>query len=153
MARDLLQRAIDIATESASTDGGPFGCVVVTSSGGVYEGRNDVVAAVDPTAHAEIQAIRKACCAENTHDLSGAVLYASGEPCPMCFAAIHWAHIDGVYFAATHDQAAAAGFDDSFISDVACGRVADPLPFTHMPNNRDNAPFEAWECNPDRVEY
>ncbi|SDL81158.1 guanine deaminase [Corynebacterium mycetoides] len=149
---DHLQRAIEIATESAGSDGGPFGCVIVTERG-VYEGRNDVVARHDPTAHAEIQAIREACRAEGTHDLTGAVLYASGQPCPMCFAAIHWARIDTVLYAATNDQAAAAGFDDSFISEVACGNADGPVAFRHAPQDNDNAPFDAWAANDDRVQY
>lgn len=147
-----LERAVDIAVESARSGGGPFGCVVVTEQG-VYEGHNEVVTGTDPTAHAEIQAIRAAAAAENTHDLSGAVLYASGQPCPMCFAAIHWARIGEVCFAATDDQAAAAGFDDSFIAEVVCGRADGPIPFTHVPLARSNAPYEAWEKNDQRVEY
>ncbi|TVS24338.1 nucleoside deaminase [Corynebacterium sanguinis] len=149
---DHLARAVEIAVESARTGGGPFGCVVVTERG-VYEGHNEVVSRCDPSAHAEVQAIRAAARAQRTHQLSGAVLYASGQPCPMCFAAIRWARIDEVYYAATYAQAADAGFDDSFISDVMVGRVPDPSPFRHVPLAQSNAPFEAWAANSDRVEY
>ncbi|WP_291313063.1 nucleoside deaminase [Corynebacterium sp. UBA2622] len=150
---DYLTRAIEIAERSARSGGGPFGCVVVTADGDVFEGRNEVVPASDPTAHAEIQALRAACAAAGSPDLAGATVYASAQPCPMCFAALHWANVSGVVYAAAAGQAAAAGFDDSAIADIAAGRAEDTIPFVHDPRGNDNAPFEAWEHNPDRVEY
>ncbi|WKD57418.1 Guanine deaminase [Corynebacterium capitovis DSM 44611] len=149
---DFLERAVEIATTSASGDGGPFGCVVVTSDGAVYEGRNEVVTRRDPTAHAEIQALRAAA-AHHGHDLSGATLYSSARPCPMCFVAIHWANVERVEFAARSDQAAAAGFDDEWLARVTSGLEASPVQFRYRPLPSDNAPFEAWAANPNRVDY
>lgn len=148
-----LARAVALAVESVEVGGGPFGCVVVTTDGRAFEGRNEVVATRDPSAHAEIQAMRAAGAATGSHDLSGAVLYASGEPCPMCFAAIHWANVESVVYAAESAQAAAAGFDDSWIADIQSGRTADPVPFVHVPRPDSAAPFEAWAAHPDRAEY
>lgn len=150
---DHLDRAIEIAERSAATGGGPFGCVVVAADGSLHEGSNEVVARRDPTAHAEIQAIRAACAAAGTHDLTGAVLYSSARPCPMCFAAIHWAGVESVVYAAASAQAAAAGFGDSWIEEILAGTRRDPVPFVHDPRPGDNAPFDTWAANPDRAEY
>ncbi|WP_273412126.1 nucleoside deaminase [Corynebacterium appendicis] len=148
-----LERAIELATESASTDGGPFGAVVVTENGTVYEGHNTVVASHDPSAHAEVNAIRAACAGEATHDLAGAVLYASTQPCPMCAAAIYWAGIARVEYAATAQQAAAAGFSDVDIAEYLKGTLDSPVPFTHQGHSLSDAPFTAFENNPNAVEY
>lgn len=148
-----LERAIKLATESASTDGGPFGAVVVTANGTVYEGRNTVVASHDPSAHAEVNAIRAACAGEVTHDLTGAVLYASTQPCPMCAAAIYWAGIARVEYAATAQQADAAGFSDVDIAEYLKGTLDSPVPFTHQEHSLSDAPFTAFENNPNAVEY
>jgi len=152
-ANHHLDRAIELATESASTDGGPFGAVVVTASGRVYEGRNTVVSSNDPSAHAEVNAIRAACAAESTHDLSGAVLYASAQPCPMCAAAICWSGIERVEYAATEQQAAAAGFSDTDIAEYLKGTRESPVPFTHQEHSLSDAPFTAFQANPNAVEY
>jgi len=152
-APDHLGRAIDIAVDSATSGGGPFGCVVVTADGRAFEGRNEVVALCDPSAHAEIQAVRAACAALGEPALPGATVYASAEPCPMCFAALHWAGVESVIFAATPAQAADAGFDDTAISGIATGETVDPIPFVHVPRANSDAPFAAWRSNPDRAEY
>ena len=150
---DHLARAVDIAVDSATSGGGPFGCVVVTADGRAFEGRNEVVALSDPSAHAEIQAVRAACAALGGPDLSGATVYASARPCPMCFAALHWAGVESVVYAATSAQAAGAGFDDAAIADIMAGKAVDPIAFLHAPRDDSDAPFAAWRANPDRAEY
>jgi len=112
----FLQRAIALAAGNARTSaGGPFGAVVVKDGVVIGEGVNQVTAHHDPTAHAEVLAIREACRKLGVFQLPGCELYTSCEPCPMCLGAIYWARVDRVYFAATQQQAAEAGFDDAFI--------------------------------------
>lgn len=114
----FLQRAIDLAVENVKSGrGGPFGAVIVCRGRIVAEGTNLVTAINDPTAHAEVMAIRAACGLQERLHLEDCVIYSSCEPCPMCLGAIHSAKLAGLYFAATRDDAAAAGFDDSFIYD------------------------------------
>ena len=111
-----MRRAIEIARLTAMIDhaGGPFGCVVVRDEAVVAEGANRVLADHDPTSHAEMNAIREACSQLGTHNLSGCILYTSGEPCPMCYAACCWAHVDAIYFASTCEDAHQFGdFDDT----------------------------------------
>ena len=126
MNRDeLMLRAVSLAERNAaSVTGGPFGAVIVKDGKVVAEASNTVTVDNDPTAHAEVNAIRKACAALGTFDLSGCELYTSCEPCPMCLAACYWAHIDRVYYAADREDAAAAGFDDSDIYREQGGRSA-----------------------------
>ena len=113
---DHMRRAISLAEDNASSgNGGPFGAVIVKDGKVVAEGSNTVTVDNDPTAHAEVNAIRRACAVLGTFDLSGCELYTSCEPCPMCLAACYWAHISRVYYAAGRDDAAAAGFDDDMI--------------------------------------
>ena len=112
-----LRSAIDVAVRNASEDGGPFGAVVVTADGREFTAVNRVTADNDPTAHAEVSAIRAACAALGTYDLSGAVLYSSCEPCPMCLSSSLWARLDAVYFAADRHDAADGGFDDAVFYD------------------------------------
>jgi tRNA(Arg) A34 adenosine deaminase TadA len=113
-----LARAVELSRIGMRADAGyPFGAVVVRDGSVVAEAYNRVVVDHDPTAHAEIEAIRAAGVAMGTHDLTGCVLYASGEPCPMCLAALYWAGIDTIYYAGTVDDAAAIDFDDRFIFD------------------------------------
>src|SRR5699024_3814849 len=111
--RAFLTTAINLAARSAETGGGPFGAVVVTATGGLYPAHNTATATHDPTAHAEVNALRAAGAGEGTNDLTGAVLYSSSEPCPMCLTAALWARVDRLVYAATIDYAATAGFDDS----------------------------------------
>ena len=113
--QELMQRAIDLATENVRNGGGPFGAVIVRDGKIVAEGVNRVTSQHDPTAHAEVQAIRQACQALNTFDLTGCDIYSSCEPCPMCLGAIYWAHLDHLFFAGTKNDAARVGFDDAFI--------------------------------------
>ncbi len=124
----------------------------------VARGGNRVVADRDPTAHAELVAIRTAARVLGTHDLSGCVLYASCRPCPMCLTAAWWARVDRVVYAATTEEASAAGFDDErFWAAIAQAAItqpsADPSPLQHLPIPERTEPFAAWAANPDRQPY
>jgi guanine deaminase len=151
---ELLRKAIALAVESAGTDGGPFGAVVARGDDVIATGTNRVTASGDPTAHAEIVAIRRAAEALGTHDLSGCTLYASTEPCPMCLAATWWARIGEIVFAADRDAAARAGFDDAAIyKEVASEREVRSIPCVQHLADEGEAPFEAWAANPARRPY
>ncbi|MCB7136600.1 nucleoside deaminase [Cellulosimicrobium marinum] len=149
-----LDRAVALAVESVANAGGPFGAVVVTSDGRVFEGNNRVTQDHDPTAHAEVTAIRRACAALGTHDLTGATLYSSCEPCPMCLASALWARVDAVHFAADRHDAASAGFDDAVFYDFF---AADPgervMSVLHTRTPDAVAPFDAWRVLESRIEY
>lgn len=149
----FLEQAIRLAAESAAGGGGPFGALVVTADGKVHSGVNRVTRDNDPTAHAEVVAIRNAASASTTFDLSGAVLYASCEPCPLCLAAALWARVDRVYFAADRHAAAAAGFDDALFYEYFDGTRPDLMPVRQAAVPTSEVPFDAWRDNPDRVEY
>ena len=112
---DFMRQAIALAVENVKSGGGPFGAVIVKDGKVVATGVNRVTSDNDPTAHAEVNAIRKACMLLGTFDLSGCVLYTSCEPCPMCLGAIYWAHLDKIYYGANQRDAASANFDDSYI--------------------------------------
>ena len=151
---ELLRQAIALAVESAGTDGGPFGAVVARGEQVISTGTNRVTASGDPTAHAEIVAIRRAADALGTHDLSGCTLYASTEPCPMCLAATWWARIGEIVFAADRDAAARAGFDDAAIyKEVASDHQVRSIPCRQHLAGEGEAPFEAWAANPARQPY
>jgi len=134
--------------------GGPFGAVIVKAGSIVGRGNNQVVRAMDPTAHAEIVAIRDACAALGSHVLSGCDVYATCEPCPMCLAALYWARVDRVYYACTCHDARDAGFDDAFI----CRELALPLAERQLRMHqalRDEALtlFDEWRANPGWTRY
>lgn len=149
-----MQRAIDLAVENVRNGGGPFGAVIARGGEIVAEGVNRVTSQHDPTAHAEVQAIRKACSKLNTFDLTGLDIYASCEPCPMCLGAIYWAHLDHLYFAGTKDDAARIGFDDAFIyKELPLPIHERKLPTEAMMNAEAQAPFLAWQEKDDKVEY
>jgi len=151
---ELLRKAIALAVESAGTDGGPFGAVVARGDEVIATGTNRVTSSGDPTAHAEIVAIRRAAEALGTHDLSGCILYASTEPCPMCLAATWWARIGEIVFAADRDAAARAGFDDAAIyKEVASDREVRSIPCVQHLADEGEAPFRAWAANPARQPY
>jgi len=139
-----------------SADGrhGPFGAVICKNEQIIAEGWNKVVSASDPTAHAEITAIRRACKQLNSIDLSGCTIYCSCEPCPMCLAAIYWAKLDKIVFAATHKDAAAAGFNDSYYYEEI-GKSWEQRTLLWKQELRDEGRrvFEAWCLNPNKVEY
>src|SRR5690606_576281 len=149
-----LTQAIELAARNVAAGGGPFGAIVVTPDGRVFEGVNRVTTDNDPTAHAEVTAIRTACRALGTFDLSGCVLYASCEPCPMCLASALWARVDRVYFAADRHDAARAGFDDAVFYDYFEGRGGPSLmPVERVRVAASGEPVRAWEAFDGRVEY
>lgn len=154
---EYLARAVNLAAENVRNEGGPFGALIVSANGHVFEGVNRVTANLDPSAHAEVTAIRNACQGLGTFDLSGAVLYTSCEPCPMCLATSLWARIERVYFAADRDDAADAGFDDAvfyryFEGDAEARAV---LPVTQEPLTPEHriSPFTAWSRSSTRTDY
>lgn len=149
---DYLQRAIDLATESARHGGGPFGAVLVTADGQVFEGTNAVTLTHDPSAHAEIVTMRHAGSALGTHELVGATLYSSCEPCPMCLTASMWARIDRLVYAANAAEAGEAGFDDRAFYAHLRGSTT-PFDYEHRAIQSRLQPFETWESNPERIDY
>jgi hypothetical protein len=152
--QELMQRAIDLAVENVKQGGGPFGAVIAKDGEIVAEGVNRVTLQHDPTAHAEVQAIRKVCAKKQGFDLSGYDIYSSCEPCPMCLGAIYWAHLDHLYFAATKDDAARIGFDDAFIyQELPLPIHERKLPTAEMMRQEAQAPFNDWEEKGDKVEY
>lgn len=152
--RTFIGAALALARKNAaSADGGPFGAVVVHDGQVVGEGQNSVTTANDPTAHAEIVAIREAAKRLGRFDLKDCVLYTSCEPCPMCLAAAYWSRIDRVVYAATQDDAAAAGFDDAFLYDELAKEKADrTLECVQLTIDGDD-PFAVWLANPNRIPY
>ncbi|WP_248761784.1 nucleoside deaminase [Pseudarthrobacter sp. SSS035] len=152
-ATRYLEQAIELAIRNVSDGGGPFGALVVTPDGRVHEGINRVTRDNDPTAHAEVVAIRAAAAAGATFDLSGAVLYTSCEPCPLCLSAALWARIDRVYFAADRHGAAAAGFDDAVFYEYFNGTRPELLPVAQTAIPASDAPFDAWRRNTKRKDY
>ena len=152
---ELLREVIEMGVDSAAGVGGPFGALVALEDGRVVgRGTNRVISEGDPTLHAEVVAIREACRKLGTHDLSGAVLYASCEPCPMCFGAAYWARVDRIVHAASRADAAAAGFDDAAIhADVARPPQERELATVQLLAEEGWRPFAAWEANPERTPY
>lgn len=151
---DFMRQAIALAVENVKNDGGPFGAVIVKDGRVVATGVNRVVPDNDPTAHAEVNAIRAACVKLGTFNLSGCVLYTSCEPCPMCLGAIYWAHIDKIYYGATQYDAAAVDFDDSFIyRELELEPAERNKPVENILHNEALAPFDAWRSKADKVEY
>ena len=157
MAADpsLMQVALKLATDNvASGRGGPFGAVIVRRGEIVARGANTVTATNDPTAHAEVNAIREACDVLQTFQLSDCEMYTSCEPCPMCLGAIYWARLSAVYYANTQADAARAGFDDSFIYDeIALPPEQRKLSIVHMPLPGADECFEKWRESERRIEY
>lgn len=151
----LMRRAIKLAREGvASGLGGPFGCVVARDGVVIGEGNNRVTSTNDPTAHAEVVAIREACKTLGTFQLDGCVIYTSCEPCPMCLGAIYWARPERVYIACTRDDAANAGFDDAFIYDELNKDLDDrKVPCHVLLRDEGIEVFQEWIANPDKVEY
>jgi guanine deaminase len=154
MDEKWLGQAIDVAIANVAEGGGPFGAVVTRDDQLVAVGANRVTVDLDPTAHAEVMAIRAACRAEGDFSLAGATLYASCEPCPLCLAAALWARVDGVVYAADRDDAADGGFDDrAFYELFDRPRDTWSIPVRQLPVTGATDPFQAWLANPDRVEY
>jgi tRNA(Arg) A34 adenosine deaminase TadA len=152
---DPLARAIALSREHMEKGaGGPFGAVIAGPDGIVAEGWNQVTSTNDPTAHAEVVAIRRACAALNRFDLRGYTLYSSCEPCPMCFASAFWARVDRIVYANTRTDAAAIGFDDAAIyEEVAVAPHGNRLVCEHVPSPEARAVFDDWLKKPDRIPY
>jgi guanine deaminase len=155
MHEEFLQQAIALAVDNArSGDGGPYGAIIVKDNQLIAASGNKVTRTLDPTAHAEVAAIRLACKKLNDFQLHDCVLYTSCEPCPMCLGAIYWARLAKVYFACSRHDAAAANFDDSFIYDeisVLPSERIIPMLHLNLPNARQ--PFEIWTQKHDKVVY
>jgi len=152
---DFLRRAIALATQNVTSGkGGPFGAVIVRDGRIVGEGFNTVTATHDPTAHAEVNAIRAATKALGTFSLAGCELYTSCEPCPMCLAATYWARIDRIYYGASAADAARAGFDDAFLyEEMRKDHAARTLPATQLLGEEAWSSFAAWIASPQKIEY
>lgn len=152
--KQLLRRAIALSVENVAAGGGPFGAVVARGGEIVAEGVNRVTTLHDPTAHAEVQAIRAAAARLGTFDLSGCTIYSSCEPCPMCLSAIYWARLDRLVYAGTKEDAACAGFDDAFIyRELALPPSGRRLRSSEQLNDEAVAAFDAWRKKTDKVEY
>ena len=153
--RRLMHAAItEAAAGLAAAEGGPFGAVIVRDGRVIARAHNQVVALNDPTAHAEVQAIRAACRALGKFDLSGCEIYATCEPCPMCFAAIQWARLDRLHYGASRQDAAAIGFDDAAIYDVLAAR-RKPACEVHGGVDAEGCRhlMTQWHGNDNRVSY
>ena len=152
---DFMREAIRLAEDGLQNNrGGPFGCVIVRCGEIVGRGQNRVTSANDPTAHAEVTAIREACAQLQTFQLTDCELYTSCEPCPMCLSAIYWARIPTVYFGNTRADAAAIGFDDDFIyQQVPLPPEKRAIRMTPLLREVALAGFKAWTAKPDKVRY
>jgi len=150
----MLRRAIRLACDNVAAGGGPFGAVVAKDGKVLGEGVNRVVPDADPTAHAEVVAIRAAARALGSHDLSGAVLYTSCEPCPMCLGAIYWARPHAVYYMNNREDAAKIGFDDQFIYDeILLPPDERKIPFICIKHDEAAMAFLKWDNKPDKTPY
>lgn len=152
----FMQRAIELAQSGVdATAGGPFGCVIARNGEIVGEGVNQVTATNDPTAHAEVVAIRAACKSLDTFQLDGCTVYTSCEPCPMCLGAIYWARAERIYMACDRNDAADAGFDDAFIYDELCGDDLNErkVPIASLLREDGLKVFQNWIGKTDKIEY
>ena len=152
---DFMRRAIALSAEHMqANDGGPFGAVIVRDGRIVAEGWNRVTSTNDPTAHAEMVAIRHACAELDTFVLDDCEIYTSCEPCPMCLTAVYWARIPRLYYGNSRAQAAAIGFDDEILyREVALPIERRSLPMERLLTDEANAVFQAWEEKPNKVRY
>jgi len=149
-----MARAIELSIQNVHSGGGPFGAVIVRSGTIVAEGTNRVTSTNDPTAHAEIVALRAACQKLRTFDLKDCDIYVSCEPCPMCLGAIYWARLARIYFAGLASDASSAGFDDSFIYREIEQRHADrKIPMIPMMREQALEAFRVWAAKADKVPY
>ncbi|MEQ1529127.1 MAG: nucleoside deaminase [Methylococcales bacterium] len=155
MHTEYLQQAIDLALANVQSDqGGPYGAVVVKNGQVLAACANQVTGLLDPTAHAEVMAIRQACQALNDFQLQDCILYSSCEPCPMCLGAIYWARLAKVYYACNRHDAAAANFDDSFIYDEIAVAPADRrIAMLHLQLPNALQPFTAWHAKTNKIVY
>lgn len=155
MEEKFMKRAVELARKGMKAkQGGPFGCVIVKDGKIIAEGSNSVTSQNDPTAHAEVVAIRKACRELGTFQLTGCELYTSCEPCPMCLGAIYWARPDRVFYAATRSDAANAGFDDEFIyKELDLSPEKRKIPMISLGKELAKELFKEWTDKDDKVDY
>jgi len=152
----FMHEACSLALNNVREGGGPFGCVIVKDGSILARGVNRVTSTNDPTAHAEVVAIRAACAKLKDFQLTGCVIYTSCEPCPMCMSAIYWARPERVYFANTKEDAAAIGFDDTFIYDEIARPIHErKVPLIQMPEMHPIAKeaFKAWVVSENKIKY
>lgn len=151
---ELMKMAIDMAVENVAAGGGPFGAVVARDGNVIAAGVNRVTADNDPTAHAEVNAIRKAASVLGTFDLRGCEIYTSCEPCPMCLGAIYWARLDRMFYGCTKQDAAEAGFDDAFIyRELVLEPGLRRLHSSEMLREEALKAFQTWMSDPDKTVY
>ena len=152
--RELMNRAIELSIGSVNGGGGPFGAVIAREGEIIAEASNSVTIDNDPTAHAEVNAIRRAARKLGSFDLSGCEIYTSCEPCPMCLGAIYWSHIEKIYYANTRKDAAEIGFDDDFIyQEIALPLEKRRKPIEEFMRSEALEAFELWKAKDDRTEY
>lgn len=151
---EFIMKVNELALESIDSGGGPFGALIIKDGIVIAEAANCVVKDADPTAHAEIMAIRKAASHIGSHNLSGCILYTSCEPCPMCLGAIYWARIDKVVYSSTRMDAARAGFDDDFIySEIALNTFERKVMFVHNTEIDGRLVFRKWDDSETKISY
>jgi guanine deaminase len=150
-----MEKAIQLSLDKMrSGAGGPFGAIVVKDGQVIGEGWNQVTSTNDPSAHAEVVAIREACKKIQHFDLSGAEIYASCEPCPMCLSAIYWARIEKIYYANTRQDAANIGFDDEFLyQEISKPLRQRKIPLVQCCHDEALSVFQEWQKKPDKIEY
>ncbi len=154
MKTQFMIRAIELSRENIKKGGGPFGAVIVKNGKIVGEGCNRVTASNDPTAHAEVEAIRQACQNLSSFDLSGCEIYTSCEPCPMCLGAIYWARLSQIYFGNTKTDAAQIQFDDNFIyQELPKPMTERRIPMTQVLPEEALKVFKLWEQKSDKMTY
>lgn len=152
---EFMRHAVRLSAERMRQGaGGPFGAIIVKDGNVIAEGWNRVTSDNDPTAHAEVSAIRDACKALNTFSLAGCEIYTSCEPCPMCLSAIYWARLDRIYYANSRDDAAAIGFDDEFLYREVPKPIGErSIPTVQLALPEAAAVFAEWESKRDKVTY
>lgn len=151
---DFMAMASQLSFDNIDKGGGPFGAVIVKDGKVVATGVNSVTRDNDPTAHAEVNAVRAACRTLETFNLAGCTVYSSCEPCPMCLSALYWAGVDRIYFGNTKEDAAEIDFSDNFIyEELARARASRRLPAIHVKDSGAIRAFEKWADKPDKIKY
>jgi len=151
---EYMREAIDLSIKNIDENGGPFGAVIVKDGEIIARGVNRVTSNIDPTAHAEVNAIREAAKKLGTFDLEGCAIYSSCEPCPMCLGAIYWAHLDKLYYANTKQDAKEINFDDSFIYEELDLPISQrKIPTTQILREEAIEAFNKWKNKSDKIEY
>ena len=151
---NFMNRAIELSINNIKNNGGPFGCVIVHDNKIIAEGVNRVTSNNDPTAHAEIVAIREACKKLKTFNLQGTQLYTSCEPCPMCLSAMYWSHVDKIFYGNSRNDAAKINFDDKFIYDEFKVKMSHrKIPIVQLSSDNAIKAFKLWEEEENKIRY